>query len=84
MGGYYDASSGGGMWVYGMNQAGSRWGQVVGSCEFDNEYTGSIKCGKFLDQFRKRNVLYGVSKSSVSLCFTINRRCVGYKTMTDV
>jgi hypothetical protein len=24
-------------------------GQVAGTCEFGNEYSGSVKCGEFLD-----------------------------------
>ena len=28
---------------------GSAWGQVAGSCECGNEFSGSIKCGEILD-----------------------------------
>jgi hypothetical protein len=28
-------------------------GQVVGSCECNDEHLGSIKCGEFLEQIRK-------------------------------
>jgi len=34
---------------YGMNRAGSGWGQVAGTCVCGNEPSGFIKCGKFLD-----------------------------------
>ena len=40
------------MWGYGMGRAGSGQGQVAGTCEFGNEPSGSIKCGKFLDWLR--------------------------------
>jgi len=36
-------------WVYGLDQAGSGYGQVVGTCECSNEPLGSINCGEFLD-----------------------------------
>ena len=32
---------------YGLDQAGSGLGQVVGTCECGNEPSGSIKCGEF-------------------------------------
>ena len=35
--------------VYGLDRSGSRQGQVAGTCEWGNESSGSIKCGKFLD-----------------------------------
>jgi len=38
-----------GMWSYGLDQADSREGQVVGTCECSNECLRSIKCGEFLD-----------------------------------
>jgi hypothetical protein len=31
----------------GLDQAGSGWGQVAGTCECDNELAGSIKCEEF-------------------------------------
>jgi len=34
---------------YGLDRAGSGWGQVAGTCECGNELSGSIKCGEFLD-----------------------------------
>ena len=37
------------MWGYGLDQAGSGQGQVVGTCECGTEPSGSIKCGEFLD-----------------------------------
>jgi len=37
---------------YGLDQAGSGHGQVVGICECGNEPSGSIKCGEFLDELR--------------------------------
>ena len=33
----------------GLDQAGSGYGQVEGTCECGNEISGSIKCGEFLD-----------------------------------
>ena len=33
------------------------WGQVAGSCECGNESSGSIKCGKFYDYLRNRQLL---------------------------
>jgi len=44
-----DGSLGSGMWGYGLDLAGSGYGQVAGICECGNEPSGSIKCGKFLD-----------------------------------
>ena len=35
--------------AYGLDRAGSGWGQVAVTCECDNEPSGSIKCGEFLD-----------------------------------
>jgi len=40
---------GSGMWQYGLDQAGSRYGQVAGTCECGNEPSGYIKCKNFLD-----------------------------------
>jgi len=37
------------MWGYGLDRAGSGEGKVAGTCEWDNELSGSIKCGEFLD-----------------------------------
>jgi len=34
---------------YGLDRAGSGYGQVAGTCECGNEPSGSIKCGEFLD-----------------------------------
>ena len=35
--------------VYGLDRAGSGYGQVAGSCEYGNELSGFIICGEFLD-----------------------------------
>ena len=40
------------MWVYGLDQVGPGQGQVADACECDNEPSGSIKCGEFLDQLQ--------------------------------
>jgi hypothetical protein len=40
------------MWGYGLDRAGSGYGQVAGTCECGNEPSGSIKCGEFLDWLR--------------------------------
>ena len=42
-------SSGSGMWGYGLDRAGSGYGQVAGTCDCGNKPSGSIKCGEFLD-----------------------------------
>ena len=34
---------------YGLDRAGSGYGQVAGTCECGNEPSGSLKCGEFLD-----------------------------------
>jgi hypothetical protein len=34
---------------HGLDLTGAGQGQVAGYCEFGNELSGSIKCGKFLD-----------------------------------
>jgi len=34
---------------YGLDQAGSGYGRVAGTCESGDEPSGSIKCGEFLD-----------------------------------
>ena len=45
------------MWGHGLDQAGSGQGQVAGTCECDNEPSGSIKCGEFLDQLKTGQLL---------------------------
>jgi len=40
------------MGVYELDRAGSRQGQVTGTCKCGNEHSDSIKCGEFLDQLR--------------------------------
>jgi len=37
------------MWGYGLDRAGSEWGQVAATCDCGNEPLGSIQCGEFLD-----------------------------------
>ena len=37
---------------YGLDGAGSREGQVAGTCECGNEPSGFIKYGQFLDQLK--------------------------------
>jgi len=37
------------MWLHRLDRAGSRQGQLAGTCECGNEPSGSIKCGEFLD-----------------------------------
>ena len=37
------------MWGFGVDRADLGLGQVMGTCECDNEYLGSIKCREFLD-----------------------------------
>ena len=37
---------------YGLDRAGSGEGQVEGTCECGNEYSGSIKWGEFPDYLR--------------------------------
>jgi hypothetical protein len=34
---------------YGVDRSGSGYGQVAGTCECDNEPSGSVKCEEFLD-----------------------------------
>jgi hypothetical protein len=36
-------------WGYGLDRSGSGYGQVARSCKCNNEISGFIKCGKFLD-----------------------------------
>ena len=45
------------MWWYGLDRAGSGQDQVVDTCECDNEPSGSIKCGEFLDYLKKYQLL---------------------------
>jgi len=37
------------MWVHGLDRSDSGQGQVAGTWECDNEPSGSIKLGEFLD-----------------------------------
>jgi len=37
---------------YGLDRAGSGWGQVAGTCECGNEPSGSIQFGEFLDKLQ--------------------------------
>ena len=37
---------------YGLDRGGSDKGQVAGTCECGNEYSGYIKCQEFLDQLK--------------------------------
>jgi hypothetical protein len=56
------------MCEYGLDWAGSGYGQVAGTCECGNELSGSIKFGEFLDELQRmvsssrRTLLHGVSK----------------------
>jgi len=36
------------MWGYGLDRAGSGWGQMAGTCECGNEPWGSLNAGNFL------------------------------------
>jgi hypothetical protein len=36
------------MWVYGLDRAGSGYGQVAGTCECGNEHSGSINIYRHL------------------------------------
>jgi PAS domain-containing protein len=36
-------------WGHKLDRCGSKYGQVAGSCEYGNEPSVSIKCGKFLE-----------------------------------
>ena len=40
-----------------LDWSGSEKGQVAGPCEWRNETSVSIQCGKFLDQLRNSNLL---------------------------
>jgi hypothetical protein len=37
------------MWGYGLHRAGTKQGQVAGTCEYGNEPADSTKCGESLD-----------------------------------
>ena len=37
------------MWVYGLDWTDPGERQVADACEYDNEPSGSVKCGEFLD-----------------------------------
>ena len=55
------------MWEYELDRAGSRYGQLAGTCDCGNEPSGSIQCGEFLDKlktvsFSRRILLHGVRK----------------------
>jgi len=39
----------GGCEGYGLDQAGSGYGQLAGTCECGNEPSGTLKCGEFLN-----------------------------------
>ena len=45
------------MWVYGLDWADPRQGQVADACECGNEPSGSVKCGEFLDQMQNSQLL---------------------------
>ena len=45
------------MFGYGMDRAGTGQAHVAGTCECGNEHSGSIKCGKFLDQLQTGQLL---------------------------
>ena len=45
-------STGGEMWGYGLDRAGSGYGQVAGTCECGKESSSYMKCGEFLDYLR--------------------------------
>ena len=36
-------------WGHGLDLSGSGQGQMVGTCEYSNFPSGSIKCGEYLD-----------------------------------
>ena len=36
-------------WGHGLDGSGSGKGQVAGTCEYGNDLSDSMKCGKFLD-----------------------------------
>ena len=37
------------MWGYGLDRAGSEYGQVASTCECGNEHSGSVLCGEIFD-----------------------------------
>ena len=39
----------GGGWLWGLDGVGSGLGHVAGTCEYGDEFSGSIKSGEFLD-----------------------------------
>ena len=45
------------MWVYGLDWASPGQGQVADACECDNEPSGSVKCGEFLDSLQTSQFL---------------------------
>ena len=45
------------MWVYGLDWAGTGYGQVADACECGNEPSGSVKGGEFLDQLQTSQLL---------------------------
>ena len=45
------------MWGCGLDLAGSGQGQVASACECDNELSGSIKWGEFLDWLQTDQLL---------------------------
>ena len=45
------------MCVYGLDWAGPGQRQVADACECDNEPSGSVKCGEFLDQLHTSQLL---------------------------
>jgi len=54
------------MWGHGLDQAGSGYGQVAGTCDCGDDPFGSIKCREYLDYqkpvgFLRRTLLYGVN-----------------------
>ena len=40
------------MWGYGLDRSVSRYGQMTGTCECNNDPSGSIICREFLDKLR--------------------------------
>jgi hypothetical protein len=37
---------------HGLDCSGLGQGQLAGACEYVNEFSGSVKCGEFLDNLR--------------------------------
>jgi hypothetical protein len=54
---------------HGLSSSGSLKGQVAGSCECDNEPSGSIKCGELLDCLRTG---YFIREDSVPWSFLVS------------